>query len=206
MHDIVKNTLLRMILAACTTVAFGLLFFQLSVFNMRMMASQFMMSGVTAGIAYAALKTPRWRDGLAALFVWYIVLTFFISQYNWWLLVLFFAYIMGIAAAVYLYLYFVRREIVRGALQRVAASGVITAVANAVIILFLGLVTMVLGYSASNISLATPGYYASMVFRNLQLGTLIGIGFGVGAELAEYIIRRLEGGGAPESSGTPGSL
>ncbi|HMK38328.1 MAG TPA: hypothetical protein VK569_03240, partial [Bacteroidota bacterium] len=99
----VRNTLLRTVIPACATVGFGVIFFQMSVFNMRMMASQFLMSGVTAGIAYAALRTPRWRDGFAGLFVWYIVMTFFITQYNWWLLVLFFAYIAGIAAAVYLY-------------------------------------------------------------------------------------------------------
>lgn len=182
-QDIIWHTVLRMIVVACVILGIGLVFFRLNVFNMRMTASQFLTSGVTAAISYAALKTPRRRDGVAALFVWYVVLVFFVLQYNWWLLILCAAYIVGIAAAVYLYDQFVLKNIVRGTVQRVAAAGVITAVANALIIIFLGLWTW-------KAVVASVGYYASVVFRNLQFGTLIGISFGIGAECAEYIIRR----------------
>jgi hypothetical protein len=92
--------------------------------------------------------------------------------------------VAGIAAAVFLYCYFVRKEVVRGLLQRVAAAGVILAIANALIILFLGM------FNLHTVS-ASPGSYASAALRNLQIGTLIGIGFGLGVELAEYIIRRV---------------
>jgi hypothetical protein len=173
-----------MAVVACATVGFGLVFFRLNVFDMGMIASQFLTSGITAAITYAALKTPRWRDGFVALFIWYIVLTFLVVQYRIYLLILDFAYVAGIAAAVYLYYYFVRKEMVRGVLQRVAAAGVIVAVANAVIIVFLGMFNLHAVY-------ASPGSYASAVFRNLQFGTLIGIGFGLGVEAAEYIIRRM---------------
>jgi hypothetical protein len=191
-QDVVKHTILRLIVVVCSTAGFGFLFFRLSVFDMRMWASQFLTSGVTAAIFYAALKTPRWRDGFAALLIWYLVLTFLVAKYNSWLPILHFAYVAGIAAAVYLYTYFVRREIVRGLVQRVAAAGVITAVVNAVIIVFLGL------FSWRTV-FASPGYIASWVFKNLQIGTLIGIGFGTGVEIAEYIIRRFAGGGESES-------
>jgi hypothetical protein len=182
-QDVVKHTILRMLLAACTTVGFGLIFFRLNVFEMGLIASQFLISGITSATAYAALKTPRWRDGLAALFVWYVVLMFLAGGYNAYLLILYLAYVAGIAAAVCLYCYFVRKEIVRGVLQRVAAAGVIIAVANALIILFLG-------FFNTHAVAASPGSFASTVFRNLQIGTLIGIGFGLGVEIAEYIIRR----------------
>ena len=181
-QDIIWHTVLRMIVAACLTLGFGLVFFRLNVFNMRLTASQFLTSGVTAAITYAALKTPRRRDGLAALIVWYVILVFFVTQYTPWLLILCAAYVAGIAGAVYVYNQFVVKNIVRGAVQRVAAAGVITAVANALIIMFLGL------WSWKAVA-ASMGFYASIVFRNLQFGTLIGIGFGIGVECAEYIIR-----------------
>jgi hypothetical protein len=182
--DLVKHTVLRMVIVACATVGLGLVFFRLNVFDMVMTASQFLTSGITAAITYAALKTPRRRDGFVALLVWYVVLTFLVVQFHAYLLILFFAYVAGIAGAVCLYSYFLRKEMVRGALQRVAAAGVIIAIANAVIVLFLGIFNL---HAVS----ASPGSYASTVFKNLQLGTLIGIGFGLGVELAEYIIRRM---------------
>ena len=183
-QDVVRHTIVRMLVVACATVGFGLVFFRLNVFDMGKIASQFLTSGITAAITYAALMTPRWRDGFVALLVWYIVLTFLVVQFRVYLLILNFAYVAGIAAAVYLYCYFVLKEMVRGLLQRVAAAGVIMAIANAVIILFLGMFNLHAVY-------ASPGSYASVLFRNLQFGTLIGIGFGLGVELAEYIIRRM---------------
>jgi hypothetical protein len=191
-QDVIKHTIIRLIVVGCSTAGFGFLFFRFSVFDMRMWPSQFLTSGVTAAIFYAALKTPRWRDGFAALLVWYLVLTLLVGEYNSWLPILHFVYVAGITAAVYLYHSFVRKDIVRGMVQRVAAAGVITAVVNAVIILFLGL------FSWRTV-FASPGYIASAVFKNLQIGTLIGIGFGTGVETAEYLIRRFAGGGGPES-------
>ncbi len=183
-QDVAKHTILRMVVVACAILGFGLVFFRLKVFDVGMIASQFLAGGITAAIAYSALKTPRWRDGFVALLVWYIVLTFLVVQYHAYLLILNFAYVAGIAAAVYLYYYFVRKEVVRGLLQRVAAAGVILAIANAFIILFLGMFNLHAVY-------ASPGSYASTILRNLQLGTLVGIGFGLGVEIAEYIIRRM---------------
>jgi len=183
-QDVAKHTILRMVVVACAILGFGLVFFRLKVFDVGMIASQFLAGGITAAIAYSALKIPRWRDGFVALLVWYIVLTFLVVQYHAYLLILNFAYVAGIAAAVYLYYYFVRKEVVRGLLQRVAAAGVILAIANAFIILFLGMFNLHAVY-------ASPGSYASTILRNLQLGTLVGIGFGLGVEIAEYIIRRM---------------
>ncbi len=184
-RDDVRTTVLRMLLVLIVTAGFGLVFFQRAVFEMRTMASQFLTSGVTCGISYAAWRSARWRDGLAALFVWFLVRAFLITEYNWWLLVLSFGYVAGISAGVFLFVRFAREGIVRGIVQRVAGAGVITAIANALIMVFLGL------WSWHAVK-TSPGFFASVVFRNLQFGTLIGIGMGLGAEASEYVLIRLK--------------
>jgi hypothetical protein len=184
-QDVVKITVVRLIVVAFTIVAFGFLFFRLSVFDLRVIPSQFVTSGVTASVFFAALASPRRRDGYIALLVWYAVLTFLVGRFTLWQANVYGAYVAGVAAAVYVYNSFVRREIVRGGVQRVASAGVLMAIANAVIMVYLGLFSW-------HTVFASTGFFASMVFRNLQFGTLIGIAFGIGAEFAGYIIRRMK--------------
>ena len=186
-RDAVRDTVIRMLAVVVSTGASGVLCFRDNVLNLRMIASQFLTSGVTAGIAYAALGLPRRRDGFVALLIWYVVWTFFVERPGWHIGVMNLVYVVGIAAAVYVYVLFIRKGIVKGALQRVAAAGVVTALANAVITVILGLTSRVAVF-------ASVGFFASTVFRNLQYGTLVGIGIGVGAELAELLIRRLNRG------------
>jgi hypothetical protein len=195
--DNVRKTLLRSIVVGCVTVGFGLLFFRLSVFDTRMVAFQFLVSGVTAAVFYPFLKSGRRWEGLVPLAVWFLLLTFFIGQYTPFLPVNNFLYVTGIAAAVGVYESLVRRELLRGLLQRVASAGVIIAIANAVIYALLSLRF----WPAVSTSF---GYYASMAFRNLQFGTLIGIGFGLGVEAAEYLVPRMGGQTGTAVPGAPG--
>jgi len=187
--DAVRDTVIRMLAVVIITGASGFLYFRDNVLNLRLIASQFLTSGLTAGIMYSALHLARRRDGFVALLVWYIVWTFFVDRPGWYIGVLNFVYVAGIAAAVYVYVAFIRKGIVKGALQRVAAAGVVTAIANA-------LITVVLGLTSRVVVFASLGFFASTVFRNLQYGTLVGIGIGVGAELAELLIGRLGGDAA----------
>jgi len=183
--DAVRDTVIRMSAIVVITGASGFLYFRDTVLNLRAVASQFLTSGVTAGIAYAALHLPRVRDGIAALIIWFVVLTFLVERPSMHLGVMNLVYLAGIAGAVYVYMSFIRRGVVRGALQRVASAGVLTALANA-------LITVVLGFALRTLVFTSVGFFASTVFRNLQYGTLVGIGIGVGAELAELLIGRLD--------------
>ncbi|HUI11376.1 MAG TPA: hypothetical protein VL221_13680 [Bacteroidota bacterium] len=183
--EAIRDTVIRMIGVVVVTGASGFLYFRDNVLNLRMVASQFLTSGVTAGITYAALHLPRFRDGVVALLIWFIVLTFLVERPGLQVGILNFAYIAGVAGAVCVYVSFVRRGVVRGPLQRVAASGVVTAIANA-------LITVLLGLTSRIVVFASVGFFASTVFRNLQYGTLVGIGIGVGAELAELLIGKLK--------------
>jgi len=182
--EAIRDTVIRMIAIVCLTGASGFLYFRENILNLRLVASQFLTSGVTAGIAYSALHLPRQRDGLVALLIWFVVLTFLVEQPGVHVGIVNLVFIAGIAAAVYVYVSFIRKGIVKGWLQRVASAGVVTALANA-------LITVVLGLTSRMVVFASTGFFASTVFRNLQYGTLVGIGIGVGAELAELLIGRL---------------
>jgi hypothetical protein len=189
-----RHALLRMALVLCSTLGFGFLFFRSAVFDMRTMASQFLTGGVSAGISYAASKNPRRWDGYGALFLWYVVLTFFVGQFEPSRPAAQLVSVAGIGGAVSVYCWCIRRGFVLGPVQRVAAAGLLTGAGNALIVIILGVFP---GYAYS----ASLGLYASVVFRNIQFGTLLGITIGIGAEIAEYLIRASEGGKKPSDSG-----
>ncbi len=175
----------RVLVVAGTTIAIGLAIFQLGVFTPTMRAFQFTFSGITAGLFYAAIKEGNLRIGFAALLVWYLVSTFLIEhgESNSWLLVLNLAYIAGIAGAVYLYGRLVQASLLRGIAQPIAAMGVLIALAN-------GLIVIVLASLSGRQMLAHPMIVLEQSFRNLQLGTLLGLAIGIGIEIAEYLLRR----------------
>ena len=183
-QDVVKITVVRLIAVAFAIVAFGFVFFRLSIFDLRVLPSQFVTSGVTASVFFAALASHRKKDAVIALVVWYVVLTFLVGRWSPWEANVHAAYVAGVGAAVYAYAGFVRRKIVRGGVQRVASAGVLTALANAAVMVYIGL------FSWRTV-FASTGFFASMVFRNLQFGTLVGIAFGLGAELSAYVLRKM---------------
>lgn len=182
-QDVVKVTVVRLFVVALTIVAFGSIFFRLSIFDLRVLPSQFVTSGIAASVCYAALASPHRRDGIIALIVWFLVLTFLVGRFALSQANANAGYVAGVGAAVYVYDRFVGREIVRGGVQRVASAGVLLGLANAVIMVYIGL------FSWRTV-FASTGFFASMVFRNLQFGTLVGIAFGLGAELAGYVLRK----------------
>jgi hypothetical protein len=180
--DLLKTSIVRALVVALASIAFGVLFFRSNVFISTMRASQFLSSGITAALFYAALKVSRPRDGLAALLVWYLILTLLIVRPDSWLFILAAVYVVGIATAVYVYDYFARKNFVRGLLQHVAAMGVLTGLANGVIVVILFLIGM--GQHTF-----TSGRVFAIAFNNLQLGSVIGIALGFGMQLAEFLLR-----------------
>jgi len=157
--------------------------FRFSIFEPTQKASQFVLSGVAAGIAYAFLRSSTLRNMLAAQLVWYIVIRLRVGEVSLWLLVLDAPYIAGIAAAVLVWLRLSNRSLVRTPVQRIVAAGVLVAVANAVVVVVLGLFAV--GATASH-----PSAWLEAILFNLQIGTLIGIAVGAGAELAEWLVAK----------------
>jgi hypothetical protein len=174
-----KRTLRRALVVAAAGILLGFLFYDFGVFIPTWRASQFTISSITIGITYAALKSASPRNGLAALFVLYILAVGLLVPFNWWLLILDFAYIAGIAATIYLHQRLVKRPIVRGPLMRIALGGVLVSLAN-------GLIIVVLSLFNFHVWLARISIIMEEVRGNLQFGALIGLATASGMELAEY--------------------
>lgn len=175
----------RALIVAGTAIALGLAIFQGGVFTPTMRAFQFAFSGITAGLFYAAIKEGNFRLGFVALFVWFLILTFIIEggEDNSWLLALNCTYIVGIAGALYLHRRLVEASLVRGIAQPIAAMGVLIALANGLIVILLA------SFSLRQV-LDHPMVVLEQSFRNLQIGTLLGLAIGIGIEIAEYVLRR----------------
>jgi predicted RNA-binding Zn-ribbon protein involved in translation (DUF1610 family) len=179
-----KQPILRGAIVAIAGLAIGFAFYQGEIFSPHMRAFQFTVISITARVFYAATKQPAIRNGLAALVVWYVLLTFLIERFDPWHLVLNFVYVAVIAAVVYLDVYAAGRLPLGGRLQRIASMLTLTAVGNALIILIIGLILL-------REALSRPQVLVDSSFFNLKLGGLVGLGLGIGMEIAENVIARL---------------
>lgn len=176
-----KRAITRAAVVSGLSIAVGLLFYGLSVFIPTMRASQFTISGISIGLTYAALKGDALRNGCAALFAWYALLTALIEDFNSWLLILNLAYIGGMAGATYLHQHVVQTRLVHGPLPRVALAGAFISIANGLIVVFLVLV------SWRTAVFTRAATWLEVAYFNLQIGALIGLATGLGMELAEYV-------------------
>ncbi len=178
-----KVLLVRASIPALVAIVMGYAIFRSQIFIPTMKASQFVLSGVTAGLAFGFFKSTTVRNAMAALFVWYLLTMLLVENFNSWNLILNGTYIIAIAAAVYIQIVFTRQSLVRTPVQRIAAAGVLVALANGVVILLFGLATPARTFSH-------PGFWLDAILFNLQIGTLIGLGAGFGGELAEWLVVR----------------
>jgi len=69
-----REVTMRAAIVAVACVAFGFAVYQRHIFNIYHTQVQFVIAGITIGMAYAFVKANRLRDGVAALVVWYVVL------------------------------------------------------------------------------------------------------------------------------------
>jgi len=183
MHDAWKYVVSRALIVSGSGMILGFILYQFLIFTPTMKPSQFTFSSINIGITYAALKSHSPRNGLAALFVWYIIATTVFVQFNWWLLILNVAYIAGMACAVFILQRVVNTRLAQGSLQRIVLAGAVVSVTNALIVIVLTLFSLrVLISHASSIM--------ETIFYNLQIGALIGLATGIGMELAEYLTGR----------------
>jgi hypothetical protein len=178
------KTVLRAAIVTGCGIAVGFTFYQSLIFIPTMKASQFTESSITAGIAYAALKSSKRRNALAALFLWFIVAPLLGGPFHYWLLVLAFVYIVGIGIAIYCYDLLARKSLFDTPIKRILLAAGLVAFANGANIIVLSLILF--GWTIAHLNTAWMN-----ILTNLELGVLIGFGVGVGMELADYVIRRI---------------
>lgn len=193
-----SRALLRATVVACSGILAGYALYPSLVFVPTMKPSQFVESSITAGIAIAAFRTSSRRNALAALFIWFVIVPVLAGPFHYWLLVLAFVYVSGIAGAIYCYDIIVHRGFADAPLKRTVLAGGLVALANGLIIIVLSLILF--RFSLSHLDAVWTN-----IVDNLKLGALIGLAVGVGIELAEYAIRRMaepESHNEAELSGT----
>ncbi|MDE3056740.1 MAG: hypothetical protein KGJ59_02115 [Bacteroidota bacterium] len=176
-----KHLLLRAAVVSGVGILVGYIFYRSSVFNPHMRAFQFTVSSITAGIAYAMLKSPVPRNLWAALFSWYIILTGLLITFNRWMLILNLVYIIGVTVAIFVYNNVAAKPFLKRAVLRVAFAGAIIATTNGLIIIVLSLV------SVRTVIVSHFTTLLKWVNLNMQFGAIIGLAVGIGIELAEYL-------------------
>ena len=177
----VFRSVYRTLVVVVTGMMTGLLFYGSLIFVPTKSPFQFTLSGITAGLFYGVSKSMSYRSALAAALIWCVVSTL-LDVHNWWLFVVSLVYITGIATSVFVYMMLVKRPLFNGILQRVATISLLTGIFNALVILLLYAIQYTFIY-------ARLSTVASFALENFQLGTLVGLGIGIGIEIAEYFLR-----------------
>lgn len=176
---------IRGLCVAGLVIIFGFLFYGNEIFSPNMWPSQFLFSGVTLGIANAFFHGKHYRNGVAALLVWYMVSLVLISHvHDWWNAVLYVVYLAGIAGSVYLFYFLARQPFLARRYQKIIVSSILVGLTNSLII-------VLLGFRAPRWTLTHLGLMFDDTYLNLKIGVLMGLLFGFGNlasdSLATYI-------------------
>ena len=179
-----KHIILRVIVVSGVGILVGLTLYRSSVFVPTRWAFQFTVSSISAGLAYAFLKSPLRRHLLPALFIWYVILTGLLLRLTWRSLILDLAYIGGVAFVILIYNYGTTKPYLNNVVLRIIYSGAIMTIVNCVIVICLALFSL-------NSVLSHVSVFLSSIKLNAEIGVIIGLAVGAGIEISEYIIGKL---------------
>jgi len=178
-----KQIATRFLCSAGTAIAFGFLLFRVSIFVPSMTSFQFVITGITIALFHSVLRSLTIRNALVALLVWYFVSLAFFEPQNRWMYLANLAYIVGVSGAYFLSILFVTKSNFKNAITRVLSLTVILAIVNALIMAFLLLFSW-------HVVITHTERVLRAILSNAKLGALIGVGLGIGIEIAEHIITR----------------
>jgi hypothetical protein len=179
--EVLKQPVMRCFTISGLIIAIAFLIYRAEVFTPTMWPFQFLVSGVTIGIAFTTFRDKNYRAGLALLLLWYLIITVPTSQGNTWIFILEGVYTVIIAAAVYLYIYIARKSFITNEISKIFLSTLIIGIFNSLIIVVLSL------YSLRSFFSHFPNIVDAM-FLNLKVGAMLGLFMGVGIVLADYLI------------------
>jgi hypothetical protein len=185
-----KNTQLiiqgitRFLSVSILIIGFAYLIYGRTIFVLTDWPSQFFTSGLTIAVAYATFSEGKRKEGIGVLVIYFIVSSGSILPHQLWTYVLSAIYIGGMAFGVSLYLRFTRRKPFDNPLMRIVAAAAVVAILNGAIILVLALTSPRWYFSHL-------GALLSAVHLNLKVGTMMGLMFGVGAEVSTTIENKI---------------
>lgn len=181
-NELIKESAVRFIIISGLIIVAGYYLYQNSVFIPTHWPFQFLVSGIIVGIAYAAFSKNHFSTGAAILFVWYIILTSWISDHNTWVLILEGTYITIFSASVYLYIKIIQKYEIENILIRIIISAVLFGIINSLIVVILSLFS-------PQILLTNFQRVLSPMMLNFGIGTGIGLFFGIGVKLSDSFVK-----------------
>ena len=178
----IKQFVLRFVVIAGAGILAGLLRWGSFIFVTTNMTFQFTQISVTAGLSYALFKRTSVLNSLLILFCCYLVFTALEDFHSRWMYVMNLTYVAGIASVIYLYLLFIEKPILRGAIRRIAALTVATALVNPLHVVVLVLISL----RWSNLQNAhLISHVVDTCWFNCQTGIVTGLAVGIGIEAAD---------------------
>jgi hypothetical protein len=179
--DNIKQWVVRFISISGFIILIAYIIYGRSIFILTYSTSQLFQSGITIGLSFATFRDKKYREGIASLILWYIILYGISPVRHWWVLILSATYISVIALAVYYSIDINRKLFINNQFLRVATSTVLLGIANSLIIVVLNI------YTFWKIKHNLP-YIPEFMFLNLKYGTMLGLFMGIGIEIFDRFI------------------
>ena len=177
----VYEGIIRFLCVAMFIIGFALVFYHRYVIVPTAWPFQFLMSGLAIAVSYTTFSPGRIKEGIAALVLYFILSSGAITPHHPWAFILDATYIGVMACAVYLYLAVARKPLFHNRVLRVVAAAAIVGICNGLIIPFLSLFSI--PWYLSHLAQLLDG-----IHLNLKVGTMMGLMFGIGAEVSKYLI------------------
>ncbi|MGD0591406.1 MAG: hypothetical protein ABSA44_11515 [Bacteroidota bacterium] len=179
--ELIIQDIVRCISVSGVIIGLAYLIYGSSVFIPTRWPFQYLISGITIGIAFATFRDKNYREGIALLALWYIILFGSVTGRHSWMFILEGTYIIIISIAVFFCITIVRKPFINNEFLRVCTSTVILGIANSFIVVLLNL------FSLTHIYPHLSQIFDAM-FLNLKIGAMLGLFMGVGVELSDGII------------------
>jgi hypothetical protein len=179
--ELIKQGIVRFLSVAGFIIGIAYLIYHGSVFIPNRWPFQFILSGIAISLSYAIFSLKKNKEAIAVLVLYFIISSGFIKEHRTWNIVLEGTYICIMACAVYLYLFIIRKQYFTHRIMDIVTAGVIIGVSNSLIILVLVL------YHPLSFFARLP-MLIEVAYLNLKIGTVMGLLFGIGTELSQYII------------------
>jgi len=174
--NIIQKILIFTIIGTITSTLTGLVFFGFEIFQLKSTFFQFIIVGLICSLSFILFKLKRYRDSV------FILIIIFLFEYMWVgskYPITHFIYFLSVIICAFIYSkYFYIQS------QQVKLSRPLILSSLMALIFVIDYYILLLIYEAG------PGKL--LPFKNMPIGFLTGLGVGIGIEVSEYLIFRIE--------------